>query len=55
MAKRGTLSLGTDIKALSAAMFTLSGIRESSVPQNDVCGFFDADKGVYDKIMEAVK
>ena len=55
MAKAGTLALGTDLKALAAAIFALSGVRESTVPADNVCGFFDADKTTFDKIMEAMK
>lgn len=55
MEKNGILKDAADVKALSAALFSLSGVRESVVPQDDVCGFFEADKSSYDKIMEAGK
>lgn len=55
MAKAGILAKSVNLHALAAAMFTLSGVRESEVPAGDVCGFFDADKAAYEEIMEAVK
>lgn len=55
MSKKGNLGRAADVKALAAAIFTVSGVRESSVPQGNVCSFFDADEGVYNDIMEAMQ
>ncbi len=55
MSRYGNLELAADERALSAAMFTVSGIRQSEVPQSDVCSFFDADKKAYEAIMEAMQ
>ena len=55
MSRYGNLELSADERALSAAMFTVSGIRQSEVPQSDVCSFFDADKKAYEAIMEAMQ
>ncbi len=51
--ERGALSCAAAVKALSAAIFAISGVREAVVPEDDVCGFFEADRAAYDKIMEA--
>lgn len=55
MAKKGLLANSADLHALAAAMFTVSGVREADVPADNVCGFFDADKAAYDRIMEAMQ
>lgn len=54
LAKKGMLASSGNLKALAAAIFTVSGIRESDVPADNVCSFFDADKAAYDEIMEAM-
>ncbi len=53
--RAGALARALAEKALTAAMFVLSGVREKVVPADDVCGFFEADKEAYDKIMEACR
>ena len=52
LAKASALALSDDLHALTAAMFSLSSVRESAVPSEDVCSFFDADKATYQAIME---
>ncbi len=55
MSRAGCLALAASVKSLAAAIFTVSGVRESGVPTDDVCGFFDADRAVYREIMESTK
>lgn len=52
MSKSSALNLSDDIHALTAAIFSLSGVRESAVPTSDVCAFFDANSAKYKAIME---
>jgi len=55
MSKAGILAKSADLRVLAAVIFTVSGVRESDVPVGDVCSFFDAEKGAYESIMEAIK
>lgn len=55
MAKAGILADSANGRALTAAIFAVSGVREAEVPAGDVCGFFDADRAVFDRITEAIK
>ncbi len=55
MVKHGNLAAATDVRAISAAIFTVSGVRTEDISPEEACRFFDADKKVFEKIMEATR
>ena len=55
LAKKSSLALSDDSRALVSAMFALSAIKEAAITPNDICSFFDADRAKFDAIMEKIK
>lgn len=53
--KASALDLSEELHPLAAAIFSLSMVKDPSVPSNDVCAYFGADRILYKAIMDLLE